>query len=386
MNKKEVLEIRKQLKPEKSTISRLCCCYVNHEKEKILESCGRFLTFSEEEQFKYFDLFRHTLAGGMGKNMLTLEYPIDAEGAGTAHDFLMELLHSRLEDEALVGEFFDRVIANYTYGENYLILLTYADYDVPGRSRDNLEMFDASDMVYSYLLCSICPVNLDKPGLSYDPEANELRTRIRDWLVANPANGFLFPAFTDRQTDIHALLYYCAKPEETQPDFVDAVLGSPQPLTAGSQKDVFRELAENALEDACDFEAAKTLQQNLLQLSEAARENPEQAELSKPDVVRLLAECGVPDENLPEVEEGFDRMAGENAVLSLSNIAETAKFRVETPGVKVTVDPACMDLLETRMIGGRPYLVIPVDDRIEVNGIPVRAVLRETAEPLTGEE
>ena len=37
MNKKEVLEIRKQFTPENSAITRICGCYVDHEKEKKTE-------------------------------------------------------------------------------------------------------------------------------------------------------------------------------------------------------------------------------------------------------------------------------------------------------------------------------------------------------------
>ncbi len=385
MNKKEILEIRKQFKPEKSTISRLCCCYVNHEKEKIMEHSGSFLTMPEEELFKYFDIFKHTLSGSLNKNMLNLEFPLEAEGEGGAQHMLLELRDSKLEDETLVQEFFDRIIANYTYAENYLILLVYGAYDVPGKAADNLEMFDASDSVYSHILCSICPVNLTKPGLSYNPDLNELTTRIRDWLVEKPMNGFLFPAFNDRQTDIHSVLYYCAKPEEVQADFIDMVLGSPLPITAGAQKDIFRDLASEALGDNCDFEVARSIRQNLDEMIEAAKENPDPLELTAPDVRRLLKDSGVPEENLEDFEETFEKMAGDRAVFAASNIAEKGAFTVESPNIKVKVDPAYADLLETRIIDGRPCLIIPVDSRVEVNGILVKTTLTEE-EPSALEE
>ena len=33
----------------------------------------------EEEAFKYFDIFRHTLSGTVGKNLMTMEFPLDQE-------------------------------------------------------------------------------------------------------------------------------------------------------------------------------------------------------------------------------------------------------------------------------------------------------------------
>ena len=56
MNKKEVLEIRKQFTPENCTITRICGCYVDHEKEKKMEMKKAFLSMPEEEAFKYFDI------------------------------------------------------------------------------------------------------------------------------------------------------------------------------------------------------------------------------------------------------------------------------------------------------------------------------------------
>ena len=55
MNKKEVLEIRKQFTPENCVITRICGCYVDHEKEKKTELKKAFLSLPEEEAFKYFD-------------------------------------------------------------------------------------------------------------------------------------------------------------------------------------------------------------------------------------------------------------------------------------------------------------------------------------------
>ena len=116
-----------------------------------MESKSAFLSLPEEEAFKYFDIFKKTLSGTMGKNMLNMEFPIDQEMPGGTQEFLMKLKASKLEDDMLLEEFYDKVIATYEYAENYYIILIHAMYDVPGRSSDNMEMFDASDEVYEYL-------------------------------------------------------------------------------------------------------------------------------------------------------------------------------------------------------------------------------------------
>ena len=167
MNKKEVSEIKKQFTPDNCAITRICGCYVDGEKNKKTQLKEAFLSLPEEEIFKYFELFRKTLSGTIGKNLLNMEFPLSAENAGGTQDFLLKLRASQLTDDALLDAFYDRIIESYDYGENYLILVIHAAYDIPGKSSDGSEMFDASDEVYEYLLCSICPVKLSKPGLSY---------------------------------------------------------------------------------------------------------------------------------------------------------------------------------------------------------------------------
>ena len=82
MNKKEILEIRKQFTPENCTISRICGCYVDGEKHIVMEHKDAFGSLSEEEAFKYFDIFRHTLSGTPGKNLMDMEFPLEREAPG----------------------------------------------------------------------------------------------------------------------------------------------------------------------------------------------------------------------------------------------------------------------------------------------------------------
>ncbi|MDE6128429.1 MAG: DUF4317 domain-containing protein, partial [Lachnospiraceae bacterium] len=195
MNKKEIAEIKKQFTHEKCAITRICGCYVDGEKNKKTELKEAFLSLPEEEIFKYFNIFRKALSGSIGRNLLNMEFPLAAEEQGGAQEFLLRLKNTALKDDALLEEFYDKVIENYYSVENYLILLIHAVYDVPGKAADGEEMFDASDEVYEYILCCICPVTLSKPGLAYDEENNTFRNRTLDRVVDMPDIGFLFPAF-----------------------------------------------------------------------------------------------------------------------------------------------------------------------------------------------
>lgn len=377
MNKKEVLEIRKQFTPANCSITRIAGCYVDHEKNKKMESKSAFLSLPEEEAFKYFDIFKKTLSGTMGKNMLNMEFPIDQEMPGGTQEFLMKLKASKLEDDMLLEEFYDKVIATYEYAENYYIILIHAMYDVPGRSSDNLEMFDASDEVYEYLVCSICPVSLSKAGLSYNAESNCIQDRIRDWVVDMPDKGFLFPAFNDRSTDIHGVLYYTKKSEDLQPELIEQLLGARMPMSANTQKETFQMLIEDTLGEDGDYETIRNIHDTLNDMIEEHKEEPEPLQLDKTDVRKVFEKSGVSSEKMECFDQNYEETAGEKTSLLATNITETKKFQIETPDIVIKVNPERADLIETRVIDGRQCLVIAVDDHIEVNGVNVRTLKRK---------
>ncbi len=373
MNKKEVSEIKRLLTPDRCPLTRICGCYVDHEKNKKMEMKEAFLSLSDEEMFKYFDILKKSLSGTVGKNLLDMEFPLAQEAEGGTQEFLMKLKASQLKDDALLEEFYDKVIETFMYPENYFIVLVHGAYDIPKKGSDNLDQFDASEDVYEFVLCSICPVKLTKPGLSYNEETNSISERVRDWFVEMPVTGFLFPAFTDRNTDIHNILYYSKNPDELNPDFASLLLGCELPMTASSQKETFNTLVSDTLLADCTFETVKSIHETLSELAEEHKDDPEPIVLEKEDVKRLLYDHGADDDVLDHFDEEFEHASGgeTKAPILVSNIVSTRKFEIRTPDIVIQVKPDRADLIETRILDGRPYFVIPADDSVEVNGIPI---------------
>lgn len=371
MIKKEISEIKRQFTPANCSISRICGCYVDGEKEKKAEFKEAFLSLPEEDMFKYFEILRKALSGTLGKNLLNLDFPLDSEMEGGPQEFLLKLRNSRLKDDELLEAFYDRIIEQYEYTGNYLILLIHDAYDIPGKTSDGLEMDDASDEVYSYILCCICPVDLSKPGLSYNELENTFQNRIRDWVVGMPDLGFLFPAFNDRSTDLHSTLYYSKNANELHDSLIEQLLGCTMPLPAGYQKESFQAIVEETLGDTCDYETVRTIHETLNEMLEEHKDAPEPLILDKYQVKSLLENSGVEEEQLQQFDKCFDEAAGEKASIFASNIANTRAFEVKTPDVIIKVNPERSDLIETREIDGRRYLVIEIDGGVEVNGIMV---------------
>ncbi len=373
MNKKEISEIRRLFTPDRCPFTRICGCYVDGEKNKVMEMKDAFLSLQEEDMFKYFDIFKKTLSGSIGKNLMDLEFPLEQESEGGAQQFLYRLKSSGLKDDALLEAFYDKVIESYREPENYFIILVHGAYDIPRRAKDGLEMFDASEDVYDFILCSICPVKLAKPGLSYKAETNTISERIRDRVVEPPVSGFLFPAFTDRNTDLHSILYYSKNPDELKQEFSQQLFGCNPPLSAASQKETFNTLVADTLLDGCTYETVKSIHESLSQLIEERKDDPEPLTLMKEDVKSLLESTGADDSALEHFDAEFEQTAGDSqSPLFVSNVVNTRKFEIKTPDINISIKPDRTDLIETRILDGRPYFLIPADDSVEVNGIPVK--------------
>ena len=371
MNKKEVTEIKKLFTKERCCLNRLCGCYVDADKNKVVQFKEAFLSLPEEEIYKYLDIFRKSLSGTLGKNLLNMEFPLEQEmGEGTQKS-LMALRDSELKDDTMLDAFYDRIIETYYHPENYLILLVHGSYDIPMKTSDGLEMDDASDYIYNFVLCCLCPVTLSKAGLCYNAETNSIEDRIRDWLVDMPEQGFLFPAFQDRNTDIHRLLYYSKNTKELCPDITEQLLGCVQPIPAPQQKESFQTIIEDTLGEECVYDVVRNIHENLNEMIEEQKESGEPLELDKMQVRKLLERSGASEENLEQFEKQYDEEIGAQMTVMANNISDTRKFEVKTPQMTVKVSPEQAGLVETRMIDGVPCLVIPLTDEVEVNGIHV---------------
>ena len=373
MNEKEVAELRRRFKPEKSNITHIRGCYVNEQRQIISQFNQSLGMMTQEESEKFLGILKRTLSGGLGKNLLELTFSNQQVIDSEEHKLLMALRDSSLKDEEAVEAFFQKAIQSVDLEGNYLILLAHDTYDVPYRGKDGEVQQDASDQVYSYILCCVCPVKLTKPALSYSVDANEFHNRAADWLVAPPELGFLFPAFDDRSANLYSALYYSRSVTEHQQAFVDAVFHCPLPLPAAEQKEIFQTILAETLADDCSYTLVQAVHDQFCDLIDEHAESREEEPLalSKQEVKQVLAACGIDDSHVATFEEKYDAEFGADVVLSPRKLVDYKQLELRTPDVTIYVNPERGDLVETRIIEGVKYILIRADENVEVNGVNI---------------
>ena len=376
---KEIGEIRRHLRRDRSNMTAIFGCYVNDNKEIISEFRQSTGIMPENESDKYFALLRRTLSGTLGKNLIDITFQTSQVADSQEHKLLMGLRESKLEDEELRGELFRKIIDSVVLEGNYLILVGCDSYDVPFKSKDDSTQHDQSEEVYTYILCTICPVKQTKANLHYVPEEKLFHDGAMNQMVSAPALGFLFPAFDNRATNIYNALYYTHDTKASQDELIQALFNTPVPQSAEDQKKTFEALLTSSLGEECSLDVVQTVHDQLCQRIELHKESkvPEPLMISKEDVKEALTSCGVSQEHLAKFSVDYDEAFGFEADLHPKNIIDNKHFELKTPDVVIKVDPARSDLIETRIIGGVKYILVCADENVEVNGVNIHIEDRE---------
>ena len=198
MNEKEIGEIRRRVRRDRSNMTAIYGCYVNAQKEIVSEFKQSTGMMPENEAEKYFGLMKRSLSGSIGKNLIDITFTTAQVADSAEHKLLMDLRSTALQDESLRLALYQKIIETVNMPENYLILLGCDSYDVPFKSKDDEYQADASNETYTYILCAVCPVKLTKPILQYMAEEKQFHDAGANYVANAPEVGFLFPAFDNQ--------------------------------------------------------------------------------------------------------------------------------------------------------------------------------------------
>ena len=375
MNQRELNELRRRFKLDRTAISKVYGCYVSSSRQIISYVDAPLGLLSQEEQEMYLNLLKKSLSGALGRNLIDIEFSTRQVADSDEHRLLQTLRQTELQDPNARESLYRRIIDAIDMGESsYLILLAADTYDVPHRSRDDQEVPDGSDTVFRYFVCAICPVKDPTLALQYSDQDKEFRGSSTGHIALPPVLGFLFPAFDDRSANIYNALFYSKDTAQLHQEVIDAVFCIQNaPMSPQEQQNVFTSALTETLEKDCSYDVVQAVHEQLrgrIQEHKDSRD-PEPLTLSVREVGDVLTGSGVPEEKAEVFQEACRRQYGQDAALNPRNIIEAGKFQIATPEVKITVPPEYSYMVETRIIDGRRFILIPADDGVEVNGIPV---------------
>ena len=365
MNKKDVSMIKKAFGNEESSpFVNIASCYVDVFQEDVrVQPTITFSRIEEDKAEQYVTFFKKAVSGKPGVTLMELK-PEKNE--------LKAALDSKLEDEEAVSELFRSIKDSYKPEENYGIFAAYGIFDIVSSKSEEGGLYDGDDdEVYEYLLVTILPCALNKPGIIYDFPNNDYTDSARHRQLTTPVHTFLYPSFDEGHADTTHVAYISKNTavQSEADETMTELFGVSIPIPAAQQKAAFEEMMMSGSNGSVSYEALQNVYGRLAEIKAEALASNEEATLTTKelkDIIKSGGDLSEEDEKLlDEVSDTY-----ENKHFSVDNI--TSK------NVSVNVDRAVLKIdlndfpdLEVIVHNGQKCILIPISgaevDDIKVN-------------------
>lgn len=373
MDTKEIGEIKRRCRRDRTNMTAVYGCYVRENGEIISDFRYPLATMPENEADKYMALFKKTLSGTPGRTLRDICFKTkQVADREERYALLFDLRKDGFDDDGLRNKLYQNIIQSVHLESDYLILLGHDTYDVPFKCKDGDTMSDASEEAFTFIQCAICPVKQTKPNLHYEYEKNAFKDGGMINAVNNPVIGFMFPAFDNRATNIYGALMFNKDTADSHADFVETIFGTATSMAPDAEKSCFDDLLAARLDEECSLAVVQALHEVASDKVLLHKESkaPETLTVDRNDIEQMLASGGASPEKINEAGDAFDEAFGMEANVKLENIVDVKHFVIKTPDAQIKMDVSHANDLEIRTLGGINYLMIPVDDA-EVNGIHI---------------
>ena len=369
MNEKELREIKRRFRPDRSNIPNIVGCFINSSGQIISRFNQSILLTENDESEELLAVMKKTLSGSLGTNLCDIEFSTRDVTDGEEHKLISLLRDSHLRDEGALTSFFERVAESVHLNSNYVVLLANDIYDVYKKENDE----EGSSTTFSYIVCSICPLKDSDAGLIFRESDKLFHSVTANAVLTRPVLGFMFPTFDDRMANIYHALYYTKDISSSSPEFVSRIFGKEAPMPPKVQKSEFNHCISSSLGEECSFEVVRSVSAQIAEMVEEHKEMkiPEPLTLTKATVKTVLANCGVEEKKLDAIGEKMDECYGKNAELCPKNVVTTSRLEIAMPDVKISVKKDKAHLVSTQTVNGKKYVMIEAVDGVEVNGIPI---------------
>lgn len=374
MNKSNVTEIKKTLAikvDDIPSIDTICTCFVNGNKDKLITNTEKYMSLDEEEQFKYIEILKNVLTGAIGKKLINLEYNSSPQST-SAQKNLQEEYANMFSDDEFRNRLFDRIIENYEFDENYLIVAGHGIYDAPIKASDGAKLEDETN-TYEFMIVAVCPVHSTKAGLTLDSKTGRMVSSKQVQIVQTPINGFLYPAFNERETDIHSMLYFTKKPEEDHAELIEALIGTKAPTSSVKQQSIFENILAEVTDEKADIEVVKAIQENLSEMVDNAQAGSEDKTLTKEDIKSVLVDSGIDNSRLSNFDQLYKEAGGEEQMeFKPQNLITLDKFSIKSPDIEIKIKPDKRRLVRHEKLNGKNCIIVELEEgNIELNGIQI---------------
>lgn len=375
MNKKELSEIRKNFNENSGffTLDRVLTAYVDPEKNVLYRENKNYALIPEDEGTVLFRTLKKALGGSLGKHLA--EYAFSAEALDTygAYPQLNDTVKGKLQDTDANDELIEKIVNNYDCSGAYAIIIGYCTYSITSRRDENDDDLGDKECEYNFIVTALCPACTGDDGLMFDRNnASIIKKSNTDLLISKtPADGFLYPVFSDRQPDPYSVLVYTKTPKKPNISMVEDVLDCKFQMSCQSEKAAFGKILSEVLGDDLSYTVITQVNERLGEIVRSHGNDTELPKINADTLEGILLNVGVDAERLKALPAVFKEVMGETDSLTASNLVES-KVIIKVLGATVNIAGYAADNVRINVRDGRKCLVIDLDDpNVTVNDIDV---------------
>ena len=346
MRRKEIAEIRKQFCLEKCNVTRIDTSLIT-QGEITTRQQQTFLNMDDDDLLKYLGIFKKTLSGKLGKNLLNLKFR--APEPEMSWGFLQQIRDSGLKDEDLIVLATESIKKNLDVKNNWYIIWIRGIYDVPQRAKDGAELEDSED-VYDYIMCCVCPMKLTKAALGYNEEKDQINSRRRDWAVENP----------------NALLYYTKNPDSPNEELIKT-LGLRPIVPPRIQQENFWCGAREIMKENWGFNTVMSILDGINETISEDGYIDQESKLTVSDIKSIMRDAGAAEEELEKLK-AVPSEECPNAEL----LTNSQKIEITARDITITLAPENSGAVRLEDINGEQWIFVKAEGDIQINGVSSR--------------
>ena len=369
MNKKEINEIKKNISKDSSllTINKVYTLYIDSEKNIVYNALQPSWSIDEETLELIKSNFVKTLKGRLGSTILEFNNFNNSEN----YEIFTDALFTKFDGGEILNKYVDTIINNNSVLGPYVIFTAHCTYNALSKNHTKDSETDFDEITYNFIITSICSVATEFKGLICvdEPESKVEKELSLTKVVQDPIEGFLYPAFCDRDSDLNTIMYSCKGVKNLDREFIENALGCTYDINAEQQKETFNDIIKDSIGDDLTYNDVCNINDTIVNIIEQRKFETEPVELTKQDIVKIAEEAGLEDETIENIEKVCDNKLEDNQTINANNVA-VSKHKIETDSsITITYNNADTDSIQIKEENGRKYIVISTDDVIVDNFI-----------------
>lgn len=374
MNKKELGEIRKQLKydNDKLMLKGILEAYGKNKDGEASIQFSRSINpdFLElEEGELYFDIFKKSLGGTPGKNLIEYSFDYSDPQAKALQERFFSYKNGSLLQENAFDDLAKELLVKGDYRNPVHILAGIFEYAAPGLNANNEVLEENS--VFRFMIVAVSEAKLTEIGLFYNYSANEIQRKINDemQILPSPLDAFFYPSFSQRASDVNHFLYHSKTAKKPNIDLIEDFFHIPFVATAPEQAEGFAKVIADVFPEGMEAGAALKFHENISDYVSENQVEDSMVMLDKSRIKDLLLASGANSKNMERFDSSFSNIMEDQEVAAV-NLMEKGKVSMRAPSISISVKDDALEAIKTQVIDGKQCLIIEMNEGLEVSGLP----------------